>query len=1166
MSLYSLNILIANPEIHTETIDTVQMVDDIAVVRENPMDIVHTATKIGMEDTSIRSIVDFLSRPESLKSIAVTTNTAAKTLINHFIIPQQILPIMKREKIVGFKNFRADCRLHIKCSSSPFISGKLLIAYFARNEYNLGKYGDLPSAKPSSSGYFDSSGNIISLTSITGCPHVILDLASGEPVDIVIPYVSHDSHWDMTTISPAEAETSTIPANLELIICAYTDIFVDTPFSLQLLVSLENVDLSFPTYPTRELAGARQRFTRELQDAGFDGDFVPSALLSGVARTTYSNHDSRRQYNLVNQGFISEVVAGLGSVAGAVSPHLDDHPKLGTAAKVVSTLATPISKVLAALGYTKNLHNSLPMPVEQILNRHAQNYDGVDTSRIFALSHANVLANDSSEISSSFDEMSFSHMFSRSEYIGIFNWSTSDPSGHLLFKTLVNPLVFDMDFVGEVVEQPTYNCASPYATTCVPTHLSFIGNMFNYWRGSIKYTFRFAKTAFHVGRVRILWLPGDQDPAYDPATTYDVNNPEASYFIQKIVDLRDTNEVEFVVPFAANRPFNQCGQYLLDAQSFPNYYSNGTILVQSLTTLSAPSTVSTTVPCVVEIQAGDDFEYAYYKCNPWWLPAIPLGTATSSSSESQSYKYYTDANSAPSHTLPSCDESYGGITKQCNAPVVVSVEGTVDTGLNIPLIGIYYLSVGETETYAIVTGNNSLPEQMSQPIVGGTEDVTGVLIATYMASGPFDLAPFFNAIETLNPENQCLSFQVTTSTFGAWGRPVLFPNTDYTPTTLPTTEYESLVVSNFNVPAQSHEKNHEGFLHTFWRIFQTVYPYAKDVVEEEEVVRRILKKTKDEYDLVNQSNITVDNTGDMIRDSNKTINLNPALTCMGEQISSIRALGNVFTRNTIVQNRNAPDEYEGSWRPNGFTIYPQTIRPTIGASAVSNPPALSTYLSQGMYGHASVALHTPDLIDTLALAFGFWKGSIRIKVVNVHGGASTVSVYTRPSYQLDPASYMSRVCPVVPLADDRMSLRKFFHQDDTVYVPDQIPYNVEFYTTFIGNDVEARDVQLQIPYYNNLIMSRVVQDPLFYEQSMYNSETALWKMPSNAYTFLYEGSSNGDPYSNRTNRFDVYRAMGSDFSFHFLQGLPPLALSAMSQPGVSGAANPLVEGDGRIVP
>jgi hypothetical protein len=109
------------------------------------------------------------------------------------------------------------------------------------------------------------------------------------------------------------------------------------------------------------------------------------------------------------------------------------------------------------------------------------------------------------------------------------------------------------------------------------------------WRGSLIYHFRAVKTTFHSVRIRVWFSPA--------SVITDVIDKNAVY--SKIVDLKDTNNWTFEVPFIWPHPF-------LNVHQSPS--SLGTIGVDIINKMVFPSTVADNIDIIVERSAGQDFD------------------------------------------------------------------------------------------------------------------------------------------------------------------------------------------------------------------------------------------------------------------------------------------------------------------------------------------------------------------------------------------------------------------------------------------------------------------------------------------------------------------------------------------------------------------------------
>jgi hypothetical protein len=142
-----------------------------------------------------------------------------------------------------------------------------------------------------------------------------------------------------------------------------------------------------------------------------------------------------------------------------------------------------------------------------------------------------------------------------------------------------------------------------------PTMLAFVSTFFTYWKGSLTYRFSVAKTAFHSGRLRISFVPGQASlDTFDPDNTYNV-----------IWDLRESNEVSFTPPFVSSVPWKTCGLANYDGVT-SQVIMTGQVYVSVLNPLLASTTVSDAVSINVWI-SSPDIEFRAPN-RDFWLPHV----------------------------------------------------------------------------------------------------------------------------------------------------------------------------------------------------------------------------------------------------------------------------------------------------------------------------------------------------------------------------------------------------------------------------------------------------------------------------------------------------------------------------------------------------------------
>lgn len=277
-------------------------------------------------------------------------------------------------------------------------------------------------------------------------------------------------------------------------------------------------------------------------------------------------------------GPISEVAAKVVMTTQALSK----IPILSPIASTVGWFAALAGDVARVWGYSKPSITAAPSHFYRKGIAHMNHIDGAfNGKKLSALSDAATPIN-SDRAGTKIDEMSFQFLYSIPVWFSTVTWTQSQTAGTTLTYFDVGP-GFYPSTIGKGFTEP------PFAT---------ISRYFSNWRGSFVFKFKFVKTEFHSGRLAFSFVPNDQFGAA-PATSLTVD--QTDNLVRHIVDLRETNEVEYCVPFIS--PFN----YLETGAGS----SIGRVYVTVINQLVSPSTVPTDVPILIEVSGGDDLDFGF---------------------------------------------------------------------------------------------------------------------------------------------------------------------------------------------------------------------------------------------------------------------------------------------------------------------------------------------------------------------------------------------------------------------------------------------------------------------------------------------------------------------------------------------------------------------------
>jgi len=243
---------------------------------------------------------------------------------------------------------------------------------------------------------------------------------------------------------------------------------------------------------------------------------------------------------------------------------LDIQPKMMDAVPV----ATNPSPLIVKYNSFNNADN--PFPVE----------------RMSMISSANNVS-DRSTFGIDVDEMDMLQILKRDNYLATFNITTATATNSDVFATYVTPNTM---------------WASPDRYNA----MSFIATKFKFWRGGLRYKFRFFLNRFQSVKLYASMFY----KALDPSTLTDFSGSHGV-----VLDIGgDQREVEIEVPYNAETPWlmnvYRTGQDL--STDTVQTYALGKIALYNMTPLVSPTGSPTTITCIVTVSAADDFEFASY--------------------------------------------------------------------------------------------------------------------------------------------------------------------------------------------------------------------------------------------------------------------------------------------------------------------------------------------------------------------------------------------------------------------------------------------------------------------------------------------------------------------------------------------------------------------------
>lgn len=502
------------------------------------------------------TIEDILSRPALVATASWGSSSLQNTDLVTLTFPDALFqrPIVQ-SKLANFTLFRADICVRVVLNTTPFQAGKLL-CYFSPLGGVVGERGTLNNH----------------IQAKTCFPHAILDAGVGNIVELRIPYVNPYNHYRLTNdLNEMGTVYLTVlnPLRSASAVVLFAKVFA----------WFENIDLGVPTA------------------APFS---VPSMVAQSGRMRAQVNTEMEDK---TKSGLLSDVT----SKFSTFSRSAEGLPLVGKAFEPLTWMSNAMAQTLDSFGFCKPTSVQTVSKYVNIPSNAYTNGEGVDEGTTLSVMPTNSLQPRTDVFGSTVDEMDIKYIASRLSLQNSFQWQTSGLPEAQLYQWYVSPMIF-----------PSKQTTTPSVQTYYePTMVGFLSSGFEWWRGSMKYKVQVAKTGYHSGRLRIMYVPAGTVSSPTPIS-YD-----ADLCYNWILDLRTSSEIEFEIPFTSVVPWLQADIPSGSATSLLRT-TCGIVAIEILNPLVAPTTVADTVDVNVWVAGGSDFELARPSINKW----VPVSLAT----------------------------------------------------------------------------------------------------------------------------------------------------------------------------------------------------------------------------------------------------------------------------------------------------------------------------------------------------------------------------------------------------------------------------------------------------------------------------------------------------------------------------------------------------------
>lgn len=289
-------------------------------------------------------------------------------------------------------------------------------------------------------------------------------------------------------------------------------------------------------------------------------------------------------------------ISRIANTVKAIADPLAASPIVGSYARATSVAAGSVAAVAQLFGYSRPTDVEEPSQMKPKPISNLATTMGPDGSTKLTMDPKQEVSIDPAILGSVVkDELSINRIAGIDSLFAQFQWDFSDGTDTMLYNTMVDPCIYYKDT----------NC---YLPACCGVTLPF-----EYWSGSLEYTFEFVCSAYHRGRVAIVYDPHQTPASYTTNVNY-----------QQIVDISECRK--FTVRIGNNQPQalrrryrpGESDTYLpngghgatrITYANITNAGSigNGTISVFVVNELTSPTNLGTGITVLMSVRACEDF-------------------------------------------------------------------------------------------------------------------------------------------------------------------------------------------------------------------------------------------------------------------------------------------------------------------------------------------------------------------------------------------------------------------------------------------------------------------------------------------------------------------------------------------------------------------------------
>jgi hypothetical protein len=277
-----------------------------------------------------------------------------------------------------------------------------------------------------------------------------------------------------------------------------------------------------------------------------------------------------------------------------VAKRLADAPMIGKFMRATAMISDTVSQVAVMFGYSRA--RLIPNDSSLICQfGECAVTDFPDTSVSLAVSVKKEVTIDPRVVGlAPHDEMALVPLAMRESYLDTFTWTENDNTDQHLYSFDVSPM-----------------SGRKAGLEHHMTPMAWVANPFTYWKGSIEMRLQVVCSAYHRGRLRVVY---DPDYVADPSI-YNVN-------YSMLMDISESTEAVFKIGWGQNFDYLEIQNLTTALEDQPrstfvqtkNPFANGRLGIFVVNPLTSPSDEVASISLNVFVRACDDFEVAVPKC------------------------------------------------------------------------------------------------------------------------------------------------------------------------------------------------------------------------------------------------------------------------------------------------------------------------------------------------------------------------------------------------------------------------------------------------------------------------------------------------------------------------------------------------------------------------